>query len=475
MTILILLQVCKALRQTYVSSSELQYIVELGGQHLIPISNTDSDNHIPVSERLQYLRDRAHAWFRVDIHSAKTISIPKPSYVDSFIADGHLYWWDEEDDTATIKPILPKPLQQTTERSWSPGALCTITNSAIIRVLMDPAQNLIAIVCVDDETLFVNLRALEDDSFHPQAAGPKLFLSELPGYDDEVDSERVELKVMGRHIALRRPVSYHWTWQLQIWDWQHSTTSDSVLSEDYPYEIDFCFLGNDRLLIVTDNLKLYSIEDMSKAPELLASFVLSVQPLTACLLPADGIACSSKPRMQAQPTMYTSDPKHRLLCITAHTHTSSTVYIISTRIFFDLAETAVAMPIPWKCWGPSNTRIFQCPLEHKVHVSGNRVLQAFPVSTSDLGPNEYVLHMMDFSPLAVTNRRGLGQVVTKPSTLNVADLECMHDSCEEHLTTFLPYVKVVLDRKFAISDLENIWIDKDRIYLLSDKLEVIDV
>ncbi|KAG2341862.1 hypothetical protein BDR05DRAFT_964930 [Suillus weaverae] len=44
---------------------------------------------------------------------------------------------------------------------------------------------------------------------------------------------------------------------------------------------------------------------------------------------------------------------------------------------------AVAMPIPWKCWGPSNTRIFRFPLafddEVKVHLSGNRVLLLFPV------------------------------------------------------------------------------------------------
>ncbi|KAG2035007.1 hypothetical protein BDR03DRAFT_1012882 [Suillus americanus] len=218
--------VCKALRQTYVSSSELQYIVELGGQHLIPISNTDSDNLVPVSERLQHLRDRAHAWFRVDIRSVKTVSIPKPSYVDSFIADGHIYWWDEEDDTATIKPILPKPSQQTIERNWSPGTLCTVPNSSILHMLMDPAQNLIAVVYVnDDGTLLVNLRALDDDRFHPQAAGPTLFLSELPGSGSDVDLENVKFKVMGSHITLKFAASNYDTWRLHIWDWQHSAIS----------------------------------------------------------------------------------------------------------------------------------------------------------------------------------------------------------------------------------------------------------
>lgn len=155
-----------------------------------------------------------------------------------------------------------------------------------------------------------------------------------------------------------------------------------VLSVDCPRIFDFCFLGHDRLLVVAVNLRLYSIEDISKTPELLASFVVPCQLLyaTACLLPVDGIACSSKPQMQAQPMMYTSDPKHRLLCITTYIDSMDElpiVYVISTRIFFDLAEMAVAMPIPWKCWRPSNTRIFRCPMEHDgcaVHLSGNRVV-----------------------------------------------------------------------------------------------------
>lgn len=72
-------------------------------------------------------------------------------------------------------------------------------------------------------------------------------------------------------------------------------------------------------------------------------------------------------------------------------------------------------------------------------------------------PN-YLLHMMDFSPLAVERRQGLGIVVREPSTIEIPELE-------ETLTTSLPYVEVVSDRIFGVDQVMDIWVDKDRIYL----------
>lgn len=78
---------------------------------------------------------------------------------------------------------------------------------------------------------------------------------------------------------------------------------------------------------------------------------------------------------------------------------------------------------------------------------------------------------MDFSPLAVTNRRDLGRVVEEPST-TVMHSDDLIDRPAESLTTSLSYVEVMLDNKWFGSDgskLENIWVDKDRIYLLKRK------
>ncbi|KAG2341867.1 hypothetical protein BDR05DRAFT_431682 [Suillus weaverae] len=470
--------VCKALRQTYTSSSELQYIIELSGQRLLPVPN--AVDHTSISKRLQLLRDKAHAWFKFNLHSFETVSLPEElSSVHTFVADGHLCSWEADEHSAVIFPILPKPSRRQVKRDWSPGTLCSAPHATNLDVFMDPAQNLLAVVYAvpggplqSDETVYIDLRALDGDSVHPQAAGRTLILSELLGFN----TNYVKLKGFEKHIALLRrqhgtPIALGTSsdrmWQLQIWDWQNSTASNCVLSDtflDLHYEVDISFLGNNRLLVVTDNLKLYLIEDMSQTPQLLAYFLLPFTLPNLECLPMDDIQHSSEPQMQVPQMMYTSDPKNRLLCITSSSRTQ--VFIISTRIFFDLDGMAGAMPIPWTCWGPSNTRIFRHADPCSVHVSGNRVLQAFPVHEPYPIHTEYILHLMDFSPLAVANRRGLGRVVKELSTIAT-------DAPRESLTTSLPYVEVVLDRKFGsdVSELDDIWADKDRIYLLNANWE----
>jgi len=115
------------------------------------------------------------------------------------------------------------------------------------------------------------------------------------------------------------------------------------------------------LLIVTgDQLKLYLIEDMSQAPSLLACFLLPVPASSNRILwihPLDNIVYSSRLQMQAGQTMWTSDPKDRLLVLNmagnfGDPDLGGLCIIISTRIFF---FRELAPVIPWIYWGPLNT------------------------------------------------------------------------------------------------------------------------
>ncbi|OJA12069.1 hypothetical protein AZE42_02170 [Rhizopogon vesiculosus] len=490
--------VCKVLHLTYMSSSELQYIVELGGQRLLPVSSTDPDNVTSIAKRLQLLRDKAHAWFEFDKCSFRTVSIPERfRYARRSITGGHLCLWNEE-GLAKIFPILPKPSQQTIERDWSLRSSHSVPNAHAWDVFMDPAQNLIATAYAtthehsdwqshsDDANFYIGLTTLDVGGIHPQAAGPVLF---LPGYENRgLAVFGWKLKVLGSHVAFQRSLvlrdrantTYKDRWWLQIWDWQHSTTSNCILDETVDMETDdsndFCFLGSDRLLVLRNDLKLYSIEDVSQAPQLLARFLLPLSPINI-FYTDDSIARSSAQQMQIQQTMQTSDPQHRIICLsmTSPSTNSSFAFIISTNIFFNF--DSVAEPIMWKNWGSSNVRVFRHRYPCNVGVSGNRVLLLFPdsevVTLPNRLPTEYRLRMMDFSPLAAERRQGLGRVVKEPSTVYI-------DESGQSVMTSLPYVEVVSDKRISYqSELPRpkIWVDSDRIIWLNDdrQLEVIEI
>ncbi|KAG0708776.1 hypothetical protein DFH29DRAFT_1035553 [Suillus ampliporus] len=485
--ILRLTSVCKALLQTYMSSSELQYIVELGGQQLLPITvcNAYFDNHTPISKRLQLLKDDAHAWFRFDHSSIGTVSVPHQiNFADEItFANGHLCLQGEFSDFAMIFPISPKPSQQKIERCWSPLSHSAPNGDTMIDVHMDPAQNLIAILHargdtrqLDDERFHIDLGALDRDGVHPEAAGRTLFLSGLSRHASHSHCSSSTFKII---------------WSLQIWDWQHSSTSNSILTDtlyttrnesdiyDDSDPIMPCFLGNDRLVIANEkfNLKLYSIEDMSQAPQLLACFSLPTS--VSYILPMADITDGLRSRMQAQQIMWTSDPTHRLLSIFTG---SDILFVISTSVFFDV--DSFAGTIPWEFWGPVNARVFNhdCDI---FEVTGSRVLRVLPAVDATPDAMEYRLHMMDFSPLAIQRRQGLGRVVTEPSTIEIPKLDRQLGKVTpggvERLTTSLPYVEVVWDRKFGKHEVKQIWVDNDRIYLCqaadpnSDDIEKVEV
>ncbi|KAG0704802.1 hypothetical protein DFH29DRAFT_1067803 [Suillus ampliporus] len=415
--------VCKTLRQTYVSSSHLQYIVELGGQHLLPVPIADLGNHTSIYKRLQLLRDKAYAWFKFDLHSFQTVSMPEQCYImGTSIADGHLCVWNEDEDSrhsARIFPILPKTLTENNRASLVSRIHCkTCSPSRMPSIMILSGRG--------DSTL--TLGTLDGDAIHPQAAGQTLFLSVLTAQGNRSATENLKLKCCGRHIALLcSPLAYDGgntfgtIWWLQLWNWQHSTTSNSNLRDTmlsgFNCPIDFCFVGNDRLLIVSDYLKLYSIEDMSREPQLLASYLMPV-PVSGIQCYLDGNAHSSQQEMQARQTMWMSDPENRLLSLV--THDPRLILVVSTRIFDLSCFDGTPVIIPWKDWGPPNARVFPDPW--RVFVSGNRVVQVVPVF-GEMGAREYRLYMMDFSPLAVERHQGLGRVVKEPTTTKISELD----------------------------------------------------
>ncbi|KAG1859374.1 hypothetical protein DFJ58DRAFT_726398 [Suillus subalutaceus] len=376
----------------------LQYIVELGGQQLLPVG-LGAHNHTPISERLRLLRDKAHAWFKFDTRPVQTVVVPERFRNEkTFVSNGHLCLGHANGPGfAKISSILPKPTKQGINREWHClESLLSVPNAHNNGVLIDPEQNLAAVVyeIIGKSGAYIDLLALDGDGSHPRAVGPTLSTVQgLPRRQSITQTrESWRLDGLGRHIALwhflRLYDPHRSLLWLQIWDWQHSTTSNCILRDTlfaYGLEesIDSCFLGNNRLLIASDKLKIYSIEDMSQAPQLLACFLLpSIVDAVKCFPTTDNIAHISQTGMQH--TTWASDPSDRVLCLLAAPPLA--LFVISTSTFFELdffEEMATA--IPWKIWGPSNTRIFKHDSSFGVGVGGSRVLRAVPACCTKHG------------------------------------------------------------------------------------------
>ncbi|KAG1819889.1 hypothetical protein EV424DRAFT_1644674 [Suillus variegatus] len=468
--------VCKALRQTYMSSSELQYIVELSGQCLLPVSNTV--DHTPISERLQCMRDKAHAWFKFNAYAFQTGILPIPFPIPRYFTGEHLYSWIHHSDLVTISPIPSKLPQQTIEHEWSPRTLCPLIFPRRVKyILMDPAQNLFGIMYIVDNMAYrIYLATLDGGHVHPHAAGPALDLElSVRAFDwdwqvfEDVASANLGLAALNN--IQQRPQRQH------------------ARSKFHPHQ--FLFSRKRQIARFAENLKLYSIEDTSETSQLLAYFLL---PFPLVDLESDH-SSQSKTQTQAQ-SVYTSDPKHRLLCVYSLAGVRK-IFFISTKIFFDIDQAAATTPIPWKHWGPGHVHILKDEAEDqtKIHVCGNRVLLVDRMTSKK---RAYKLRMMDFSPLAVTNRRGLGRVVKERSTTTIVHSgpnSKWHDksgSSIAHLRwtieTSMPYVEVVSNRKIAGGGwLQDAWMDRiywvfvsedimmGDPYLKRSKLQVIDI
>lgn len=211
---------------------------------MLPVLNTEFHKHVPISKRLQLLKDNASAWFKFNIRPVSIQDHPAfaPVYsqaggweIKRSFVDGHLCLFVEQDQLVKIFPLVPQSSPQI-HREWSPESLRPVPDAHIDLVWIDPAQNLIAIAYSTDDDdyrnslswdrlFYIDLKTLDGDGVHPQAAGRTLFLSEF----EEIQDRTLKLQGLGRHIAIQ--CGFDGVWWLQIWDWQHSTTSNVSLAE----------------------------------------------------------------------------------------------------------------------------------------------------------------------------------------------------------------------------------------------------
>jgi len=291
--------------------------------------------------------------------------------------------------------------------------------------------------------------------------------------DDDWQAHKIVLTVLGDRLAFYSEVELDGLdevgypyWSLHVWNWREGGQSDDIYLLDDGYTLsETRFLTKEKLLALTSRcqIELYDVENLSKAPQLQARFMVPVTPQFLSLeYPSVFHSTSSCAHLAApdEHWIWTTIPADRVICL--ETYYPRSIFVISARPFFmDIpskwfdATSVYGLTIPWSSWGPQNSRCFLQSVDSRFSpfgVGGSRVVW------SVIGQS-WRMNMTDFNPSAVA--RGVGKVVREPTTIPASMYGFTQD-----VTTYLPYTEAV-DNHARPFCLYGVLVDEERILILT--------
>ncbi|KAG2124222.1 hypothetical protein DEU56DRAFT_597566 [Suillus clintonianus] len=473
---------CQTLYSTVQNSVDLQYTIELGVQGLIPVHPRPPT--VSVAECLRILRCNARAWDSFELNTTQRL------YVAFHAARRNKFWVSITHQQLSVSMFIPhayvfsKDIDLRMHMGETAAALpCPW--------IMEGPKPLYDVFCCLDETqdlivsanvvphiytprikYRIHLRTLSTGDGHPLARGSRLEAGRATydiignvrngGWYVGWPSTRGAAAVIGDRIAfycsITIKVENQKYWSLYVWNWHQGGSANNVFVFGEDRELsDMRFLTPEKLLILLrephPNIELYNVEDLSKAPQLQASFSLPIDSYSYFQFRSVSHSALSCARFAAtdEHWVWTTNPADRVITVKACI--PHVVFVISARTFFmDILQTWFDATsedrrvVPWSTWGPQNCRCFS-GADNIFGGGGSRVIRAVPISFH----TPFRLSMMDFNPSAVA--RGVGKVVKEAITF-------------EDVTTYLPYVEVVNDRVFDYP--RAIIVDEERLLVFTD-------
>ncbi|KAF9234013.1 hypothetical protein BU15DRAFT_66089 [Melanogaster broomeanus] len=490
-------QTCRSLLAVILTSTELQYQIELGAHRLRFFAVDDESTH----RRYRLLREKTRAWSLFDLNKVD-LRVPLVNDGDfddcgmSF-ADGCLSLYNESLDNCSARLVdldTPSPSQSRT-RAWTPGEIRSSADGlAVICTLMDVWQDLL--LCASIRTGFVGcgqplyqigVRTISGgpDDYHPLAADGVLFsVGSFWGAAFRFDPGDSQLQVHGDYTGLFSTATadggHGVSWLLQVWNWKRGGTSMCVLqgSRDYhsePSMHDFCFLGSDRVMVLTrlGHIEIYSYADLNRPLRLQARFILPVLAKAAglypCLCPRSVSPQTRKLRGQIY-AIATWAP-NLLIAI------SNDIFLPHIPPFPGVKEDRHGVyTVPWDIWGPANCRAFSYDSFRGLlfGLSGSRLLWGKKTTHPRTGEVTWTLSMADFNPVRMSrvlarshdylDSDGREPPHRRPRCRVVCETEVLVARAWT-LETRLPYVE--MEGKTIVGDtLEGILMDEDRVVLI---------
>lgn len=226
--------------KTVKNSTELQYIIELGAQRLMPIHPRPPA--LSVAECLRILRDKANAWSSFNLSVTKSLRVPiffDP--LSMMIAHQRLGFsarrWPNHTRSIESKVIDLRYIHEMASVPLSIWDRDYATSAPGTHIYIDVMQDLIITtsllrVTSESDLVYVyqlHFRTISTDKEHPLAHASRLQLTCKPG---DVDLHRLVFAVLGDRLAFCSQVQWNnnLSRSLHVWNWHEGGQPDvSVL------------------------------------------------------------------------------------------------------------------------------------------------------------------------------------------------------------------------------------------------------
>ncbi|KAF8830480.1 hypothetical protein HHX47_DHR2000810 [Lentinula edodes] len=391
--------VCKRLRRIINESSALQFTIELARCRMKPAPTSK----LPISSRLRILRDRENSWRTFSPKSQHKLKLNHSGTVYEFA--GGVYGIGKEIDrrTAYITFYDLHSVMSGAQRSITH----TFTDVNVIDFTMDPAQDLLVLVSMNEELVPIpkdaatsspylydlHLRTLSLNEPHPLAPSPILpCYRKLPGLNltegavqIQISGDVIGFLVKEALLSLRAhfegPTGEEKTYYCSPADRLHACCiyvhQSALPDRDTVYPFVF-FFHPDTLLNPPSPRKPSSgnaeidIYSTWQGPNAIEASSLSTleynSPVLSDLVSSSASSAPSSPQSGSSASSVSlDDTSHNLLNFS----TPRAIHAGSSSMLFDASpstsgratpsSTQSRLPIPWEAWGPQNTRWF---LEH---------------------------------------------------------------------------------------------------------------